>query len=51
MKKPLSRFDAAKHLRSPEEMSAYLLARTEEAGNDGAFVAKALCDIAGCLRD
>ena len=46
MKTKLSRFDAAEHLRSPEEMSAYLMACMEEAGDDAAFVAKALGDIA-----
>jgi probable addiction module antidote protein len=46
MKAKLTRFDAAEHLRSAEEMSAYLLACMEEAGDDAAFVAKALGDIA-----
>jgi probable addiction module antidote protein len=41
-----SRFDVAEHLRTPEEMAAYLEAALEEAGDDAAFVAKALGDIA-----
>jgi probable addiction module antidote protein len=41
-----TRYDAAEHLRSPEEMAAYLEACLEEAGDDAAFIAKALGDIA-----
>lgn len=41
-----SRFDVAEHLRTPEEMAAYLEACFEEAGDDAAFIAKALGDIA-----
>jgi len=41
-----SRYDIADHLRSPEEMAAYLEACLEEAGGDAAFIAKALGDIA-----
>lgn len=40
------RFDVAEHLRTPEEMAAYLEACLEEAGDDAAFIAKALGDIA-----
>ena len=39
-------YDVAQHLRTPEEMAAYLEACLEEAGDDAAFVAKALGDIA-----
>lgn len=39
-------FDVAEHLRTPEEMAAYLEACFEEAGGDAAFIAKALGDIA-----
>jgi probable addiction module antidote protein len=39
-------FDVAEHLRTPEEMAAYLEACLEEADGDAAFVAKALGDIA-----
>ncbi|MFN2358143.1 MAG: addiction module antidote protein [Desulfotignum sp.] len=39
-------YDVAEHLRSPEEMAAYLDACFEEAGEDAAFIAKALGDIA-----
>lgn len=39
-------YDVAEHLRSPEEMAAYLEACLEEADGDAAFVAKALGDIA-----
>ena len=41
-----SPYDVAEHLRTPEEMAAYLDACIEEAGGDAAFVAKALGDIA-----
>lgn len=41
-----SRYDVAEHLRTPEEMAAYLGACLEEANGDAAFVAKALGDIA-----
>ena len=41
-----SRYDVAEHLRTPEEMAAYLGACLEEAEGDAAFVAKALGDIA-----
>ena len=38
--------DVAEHLRTPEEMAAYLEACMEEADGDAAFIAKALGDIA-----
>jgi probable addiction module antidote protein len=41
-----TRYDVAEHLRTPEEMAAYLEACLEEAKGDAAFVAKALGDIA-----
>jgi probable addiction module antidote protein len=41
-----SRYDVAEHLRTPEEMAAYMEACLEEAGGDAAFIAKALGDIA-----
>ncbi len=41
-----TRFDVADHLRTPEEMAAYLEACLEEAQGDAAFIAKALGDIA-----
>ncbi len=41
-----TRYDIAEHLRTPEEMAAYLEACLEEAGADAAFIAKALGDIA-----
>lgn len=41
-----TRYDVAEHLRSPEEMAAYLEACLQEAGDDVAFIAKALGDIA-----
>lgn len=41
-----SRYDVAEHLRTPEEMAAYLEACIEEANGDASFVAKALGDIA-----
>lgn len=39
-------YDVAEHLRTPEDMAAYLEASLEEADGDAAFVAKALGDIA-----
>jgi len=39
-------YDVAEHLRTPEEMAAYLEACIEEADGDAAFVAKALGNIA-----
>ena len=41
-----SPYDVAEHLRTPEDMAAYLEASIEEAGGDAAVVAKALGDIA-----
>ena len=39
-------YDVAEHLRTPEEMAAYLEACLEEANGDAASIAKALGDIA-----
>jgi len=41
-----SKYDVAEHLRTPEEMAAYLEVCLEEANGDAAFIAKALGDIA-----
>jgi len=41
-----SKYDVAEHLRTLEEMAAYLEACLEEANGDAAFIAKALGDIA-----
>ncbi len=41
-----SPYDIAEHLRTREDMAAYLEASIEEADGDAAFVAKALGDIA-----
>lgn len=41
-----SRYDVAEHLRTPEEMAAYLEASLEEANGNATFIAKALGDIA-----
>jgi probable addiction module antidote protein len=46
MKTTTTPFDVAEHLRTPEEMAAYLEACIEEADGDAAFIAKALGDIA-----
>ena len=47
MKKTMTtRYDVAEHLRTPEEMAAYLEACLAEAGDDAAFISKALGDIA-----
>lgn len=41
-----TRYDVAEHLRTPQEMAAYLEACLEEADGNAAFIAKALGDIA-----
>jgi probable addiction module antidote protein len=41
-----TRYDVAEHLRTQEEMAAYLEACLEEANGDARFIAKALGDIA-----
>src|SRR5258707_4187393 len=41
-----SRYDVAEHLRTPEEMAAYLDAWLEEAPDDAAGIARALGNIA-----
>jgi probable addiction module antidote protein len=46
MKTSTTPYDVAEHLRTPEEMAAYLEACIEEADGDAAFIAKALGDIA-----
>ena len=40
-----TRYDVAEHLRTPQEMAAYLEACMEEADGDANFIAKALGDI------
>lgn len=39
-------YDVAEHLRTPEEMAAYLEASIEESQGDIAFIEKALRDVA-----
>ncbi len=39
-------YDVAEHLRTSEEMAAYLEACFEEANGDASFIAKAIGDIA-----
>ena len=47
MTKPsLKKWDSAAHLKTDEDIAAYLQACFEEAGNDAAFIAKALGNIA-----
>ena len=46
MKPTTTPYDVAEHLRTTEEMAAYLEACIEEADGDAAFIAKALGDIA-----
>jgi DNA-binding phage protein len=46
MKTTTSLWDVAEHLRTPEEMAAYLEACIEEAHGDAAFIAKALGEAA-----
>jgi probable addiction module antidote protein len=41
-----TRYNVAEHLRTQEEMAAYLEACFEEANGDATFIAKALGDIA-----
>jgi|SRR5664280_561650 len=41
-----TRYDVAEHLRTPEEMAAYLEACFEESDSDASLIAKALGDIA-----
>lgn len=45
-KAQVSDYDVAEHLRSPEEMAAYLDAWLEEAADDVSGIARALGDIA-----
>jgi probable addiction module antidote protein len=40
-----TRYDVAEHLRTPEDMAAYLEACLEDARGDAAHIAKALGDI------
>lgn len=40
-----TRYDVAEHLRTPEEMAAYLEACMEDAQGDTAFIARALGNI------
>jgi probable addiction module antidote protein len=41
-----TRYDVTEHLRTQKEIAAYFEACLEEAGDDAAFIAKALGDIA-----
>ena len=41
-----ARYDTADHLRSPEEVAAYLEVTFEEANGDAAFIARALGNVA-----
>ncbi|MBK7518869.1 MAG: putative addiction module antidote protein [Gammaproteobacteria bacterium] len=41
-----TKYDVAEHLRTPEEMAAYLKACMEEADGDATFIAKALGHVA-----
>ena len=41
-----TRYDVAEHLRTPEEMAAYLEVCLEEAEGNASFIAKAL----SCIR-
>lgn len=42
----LKKWDSAEHLQTEEDMAMYLEACLEEAGDDAAFIAKALGNIA-----
>jgi probable addiction module antidote protein len=46
MKTTTTPYDVVEHLRTPEEMAAYLEACIEEADGDASFIAKGLGDIA-----
>ncbi|MHB8138059.1 MAG: addiction module antidote protein [Smithellaceae bacterium] len=41
-----TKYDISEHLRTPQEMAAYLEICIEESNGDAAFIAKALGDIA-----
>lgn len=45
-KEKFSRYDVADYLKSEEDLAAYLDACMEEAGDDAAYIAEALGDIA-----
>jgi probable addiction module antidote protein len=45
-KPALKKWDSAEHLKTSEDMAMYLEACFEEAGDDAAFIAKALGNIA-----
>jgi probable addiction module antidote protein len=46
MKTKTSKYDVAEHLRTPEELAAYLEACFEESNGEAAFIDEALDDIA-----
>jgi probable addiction module antidote protein len=46
MKKGFSKYDVVDYLKTDEDMTAYLEACFEEAGDDAAFIAAALGDVA-----
>lgn len=46
MAEKLNKWDSAQYLKTEEDMVAYFEACLEEAGDDGAFIAKALGNIA-----
>ena len=46
MKAKLKKWDSAEHLKTNEDMALYLEVCLEEAGDDAAFIAKALGTIA-----
>ena len=46
IKTKTTRYQVDEHLRTPEEMAAYLEACMEDANGDAAFIAKALGDVA-----
>ena len=41
-----TRWDVQEHLQSPEDCAAFIEASIEEAGDDAAFIAKVLCEVA-----
>lgn len=41
-----TKYDVSEHLRTPQEMAAYLEMCIEKSNGDAAFIAKALGDIA-----
>lgn len=46
-----TRYDVTEHLRTPQEIAAYLQACLEEVRGNAAFIAKALGDVARATKN